>query len=192
MTRRARDDQGFTLVELLVALALAGLLFAAMAGMVRTAARSWDGAARATERAEALIRLDRTLRRQLSASVPAGALGTVAGRPPLFFGAQDGFGWVARTPSEAAGPGLFGQRVRLDGDKGLILESWPLDRPTRVSTAPLGPADTKVAFAYFGALTPGVAPDWKGRWPAGPIPPRLVRLRYRSGRNARDLVYPVG
>ena len=190
MNRAVAAEKGFTLVEMLVVLALAGLLTVAMTGMVRTAVRVWDGSARVTARTETLIRLDRTLRRQLATLVPAGALGTVIGNPPLFFGAPDGFGWVARTPSQAAGPGLYGQRVRIGEDRRLILESWKIDRPGDVSTAPLGAATAPVAFAYFGARAPDPAPKWTDRWPAGPIPPRLVRIRMAD--EAGDLVYPVG
>lgn len=177
MTQPRPGERGFTLIEMLVTLALVAMLTGALVGFVRIAAATWDRVAQRTAATDGLVRLDRTVRRQLSAIVQAGALGEVVGQPPLFFGSYDGFGWVARTPAQAMRPGLYGQRIRAVPGQGLILESWPIERPEAIETAPLAPAEG-ISFAYFGSVVPGEPSRWHRRWAAGPIPPRLVRIDF--------------
>ncbi len=188
MTRHRPTEAGFTLLEVLVALALTALLATALVGMVRLGTIGWERTAARVSATEGLVRADRTLRRQLAAMVPAGALGDIRGRPPLFFGAADGFGWVARTPAAARAPGLYGQRVRSEAGGGMILESWLLNDPARIDVAPLFSL-APIRFAYFGVVGPGSPPAWHARWAAGPIPPRLVRLRFPQDAGLPDLVY---
>lgn len=190
MARPRPGDAGFTLLELLVAMAILALLASALVGITRFAVQAWERTALHSASAERIVRVDRTLRRQLTAMVSAGALGEAAGRPPLFFGAKDGFGWVARTPALAGPPGLYGQRARFVPGHGLILESWALDRPDRIETAPLAQAD-RVRFDYFGAMTVQEPPHWHDRWAAGPIPPRLVRIRFSADSGMPSLTFAL-
>lgn len=184
------SEAGFTLLELLVAMAVLALLATALTGVTRFAMQAWDRTARHSIAIETVARVDRTLRRQIDAIVSAGALGEVSGRPPLFFGARDGFGWVARTPSLAGKPGLHGQRVRLTARQGLILESWPLSEPDHVDVAPLVRTD-RVRFSYFGQATPQEPPRWHPRWAAGPIPPRLVRMEFPARSQMPPLTFAL-
>lgn len=189
--REARASQdGFTLLEVLVAIAILALLTSALVGITRFAMNAWERTAARTSSTEALVRIDRTLRRQITAIVSAGALGEVKGNPPLFFGAGDGFGWVARTPALANEPGLYGQRVRVVPGRGLLLESWPIDRPDSIDTAPLAPTG-HVRFAYFGSAGPQEPPRWHARWAAGPIPPRLVRIEFPGAGRTPALTFAI-
>lgn len=176
--------RGFTLVELLVAFSLLALLGVAAAGMVGFGDRVWEATATEGQRIENLAQVDMLLRRQLLSTIPARALGRFAEPPPLFFGAVDGFGWVARSPNQAWPPGLYGQRVRTEQSGegvALILESWPLDRPSQVRSSRLVEV-TSARFAYFGKIDPSQPAAWHERWPRGPIPPKLARIELENER----------
>ena len=87
MSARARPD-GFTLVELLIALALTGIVSLLMLSGTRFAALGLDRVAAQADRLEARRNLDELLRRELSAAVASplarrAALGGRAAEPAV-------------------------------------------------------------------------------------------------------------
>lgn len=151
---------GFTLLEMLVALALTALVALALAAGIGTTRRGWDGiAAAGQDAAPAALAL---VRRQLAQAAPL-----VAGRSG-FSGGPDWVGFVAPSPSPALDGVLYRQRLEARGD-GLWLTWQNLDGGTVHQRRLL--AGVTPAFAYYGEA------GWQNSWSDPERLPRLVRLR---------------
>lgn len=172
--RWKKRAQGFTLVELLVALALTGMVALLLLEGIRVASLGLDRVADVADRLEARRNLEETLRREFSAIYAAPSapnLGGLVGTP-----ASVDF----LTLAEDSGAGLW--RINLDveasrGDRRLILRRHPL------GGSPAGSAERSILadhvgefrLAYFGAATPGEDLQWHDRWDGGRVP-LLVRV----------------
>lgn len=146
-------ERGAALLEILVALAIAGMLAAAAAGLLRMGLTTLERAGAASERgSEALA-----LRRDLGA-----ILARLSTGPEAALGAEDGFRW------RGAAPEAGGWRVgiwRLSAD--LALESCPdFSAPCAEVTA--GRANARFAYA-------GVDGVWRPEWPLAAAP-ALIRV----------------
>jgi prepilin-type N-terminal cleavage/methylation domain-containing protein len=175
VTRRTAR-QGFTLVELVVALALTGL--AAL-----LAARTWTAVAEGSEAAraarEALDRRSnahRWLARAIRSLDVDPARGGFAGEPArLRFGT-----WLER-PEGWLEPG----RVEILADDGMLLAISSAD------TIVLAGGVIEVAFDYL--LEPGADTRWARRWVSPLSAPLAIRLRVAYGAPPADtLLFLVG
>lgn len=175
-----RRTGGFTLVELLVVLALSGLVSLLILGGLRDASLGLDRVSRQADTLDRRADLEDLLRRALAATVPraprAGQPAFVGRRQSVeFFGLES-----------AAGPGLYRITIDFDArrrDRPLILTrrlADPLGLP-RVERIVLARHLRQVRFAYFGVATPGADPAWHRRWETVRYPPRLVRLKVGGG-----------
>ena len=81
MSRRGDQERGFTLVELLIALALTGIVSLLLLSTTRLAALGFDRASAQAERLEAHRALEDLLRRELSATIASPLLPNA---PPLW------------------------------------------------------------------------------------------------------------
>ena len=167
--RRAARDAGFTLVELLAALVVLGLVMAVLGGGLRfglAATRLAGGAP-----ADGLLAADRALRGLIERADP----GTFP-EPATLRGTADALRLTTELP-RGAGPARRAD-VEIAASAGRLVLRW---RPHRHAQA-LGPGPTwreevladavdHVAFAYYGDPAHGWSPAWTGdRLPA------LVRI----------------
>jgi general secretion pathway protein J len=178
--RPRAHQHGFTLVEVLVALALSGLVALLLFDGLRIATMGLDRLSDRAQRLEARRSLEELLRRQVGSAFTA-ALGP--NEPALIGHAAD---MQFLTLGEDAGAGLYrvqlgfetagGERqlvltrriIGVAGDKGL--ERSVLDRRLR-----------SFRIAYYGAPTPNDEPQWHDRWEGPRFPPRLVRITIDTG-----------
>ena len=124
MRRNARThmtDQGFTLLELLVAIALLSLLVVVLFSGLRFGARVWDGGAASSERIADVRLTQEFLRRQIEQSWQStiGAVdGDIGGEASARFeGFPDRVSFVAPWPSRQASARLYRHELYLaDGD----------------------------------------------------------------------------
>lgn len=167
MTRR---DAGFTLVELLVALALSAVVSLVLLHGIRLAAMGLDRHTRASERLDAQQSLDDLLRRTLgaAAAIPRSAGGEFVGKPSAV---------EFLAVAEDGGPGLY--RVSLRLERGQLV----LRRALAAAAGDPRAAASVVAghlrdfrLAYFGADTAGATPSWHDSWQQLAILPLLVRV----------------
>jgi general secretion pathway protein J len=196
---------GFTLVELLVAVAILGMLLTVTFGVTRTASRSVDaGALRANATGDRRVSMD-FLRRRLSTIVPV--TNAEGDREFGFSGDASGFSFLAPAPRQAGSQGLFVYRIeRLEtsGGAALGLAYVPLD-PGSADVEPAFAGGTgsrrlliegfdALTFSYFGSRgamkerpTP---PGWYEQWDAEEDGlPRLVGLSVsRTAHDSPDLV----
>ncbi|MGH7091877.1 MAG: prepilin-type N-terminal cleavage/methylation domain-containing protein [Stellaceae bacterium] len=164
---------GFTLVELLLALALIGIVSLLATAGTRFAALGLDRTAVASERLATRRNLDDLLRRELaSALVPP----LLANQVPLEGTAHE----VAfLSLAEDGGAGLFRTILRVEsagGTPALVLGRRRADADGRLERVVLVPRLRHFTLAYFGATAAGGEPAWQTQWHNMPYLPSLVRI----------------
>jgi prepilin-type N-terminal cleavage/methylation domain-containing protein len=173
-----RHEGGFTLVEVLVALALSALVSLILMNGIRLATTGLDRETRVAERLDTRQSLDDLLRRTLgsAALVPRLAGGTFNGGATAveFLGlAEDG------------GPGLYRIDLGIDGKRGdrpLILRrrlAAPAGAP-RDATSIVATRVRDFRLAYFGADAASATPNWHDSWQQLNVLPRMVRVTLDS------------
>ncbi len=167
------SQRGFTLVELLIALALTGLVALLLLDATRMAAQGTNRVAAQADRLEARRTLDDLLRRAVSATIASPFLTNAA---PLVGGPQK---VEFLSLAEDAGAGLY--RVRLDIEGGALVLSRSAFAGGMPQRTVLAPHLASFALAYFGAPPDGSAEQWQERWEKTRALPRLVRVSLDLG-----------
>jgi len=125
-TRRAGRWSGFTLVELLIALAMVGLITLLLFSALRTGARAWDAVDLVAERTGAL-RLARDFLQGALTQVRATTLVFDGAPVSVFAGDGERLEFVTPLSDRVGVPGLYILRLTLedDGDgRALLLTRW--------------------------------------------------------------------
>ncbi|MBO6562074.1 MAG: prepilin-type N-terminal cleavage/methylation domain-containing protein [Nisaea sp.] len=160
----AARDAGFTLMELLVALALIGLVSLLATGLIRFAA---DGERRLAQRAAEIgdrIAFERRLRREMNAVLPL--LDYESGRPESSFAGDSlSFRFIA-----AAGDGPRRRVLSIAGEGAVEL------REGRFAEAIARFAPGAQSISYYGLRNGETEPGWHEVWAGELVPPRLIRL----------------
>ncbi len=178
MSRDRRS--GFTLVELLVALALAGLVSLLLAQGLDLTTRGFAKLSRQADTLDRRRGVDAVLRHALG---DAAAIPVFAGKPG-FIGEPNRLRFL--TLAEEGGAGLY--RIDIDfearrPDRPLVL-SRRLADPRNVShraQSVLAQDLRGVRLAYFGAPSPGDEPGWQAHWEGLQRLPKLVRVTIDCG-----------
>jgi prepilin-type N-terminal cleavage/methylation domain-containing protein len=180
------QSRGFTLVELLVALALTGFVTLLMLDGIRLASLGLDRISGRAEQLELRRSIEELLRRELGSAF---ALPLMADEPG-FVGSASGMRFL--TLADERGAGIY--RVDLDlhgpgGDRALVL--------TRQHVEPTGGLGLERSvlirhlrdfrIAYFGARTAGTEPHWQERWDGARHLPTLVRITIDAGDGVERL-----
>jgi len=177
---RADPDRGFSLLEMLVALALLGLLVGLLHEGLTLGHRVWERAgARLAARIEAVEGAQLVLRDRLAGLNPAWLNEGDSSRV-LLEGAPTSMTFFARG-ADAEASGTFRRLSVAATVEGRLELAWhpdtdrsPLPDWTR---APLLGGIAGAEFAYFGPTRTDPTPRWRDRWQGQEFPPRLVRLR---------------
>lgn len=183
-------EVGFTLLELLVAMTLLGLVVTILFGGLRLGVRVWEaGAARSDARAGVEI-AQRFVRDALGRAHPLAKADQRAARKVAFAGRADEVEFAALMPEHLSAGGFNQVTFTLsddDDDRDLVVRFALLEPDDDGSMRVIDEKNAQEAvllkgiasakFAYFGATRSGDAPDWHDEWQDMEVLPRLVRLR---------------
>jgi general secretion pathway protein J len=179
---REPTDAGFTLVELLAAIALLSLLSVILLGSLRFGLLAWERGAAHRDRVERIALVQNVLRRAIEDAYPLFVTGAAArGRVEL-----EGTAHALALLSPAAralgkgGRARWSLAVARDGKRAdLSITATPelAGDPSLTATKVLLPGIDGLELAYFGKARSERAPGWHRQWRDEMELPRLVRIQ---------------
>jgi general secretion pathway protein J len=185
----ARGARGFTLLELMIGLALLGLIMTLIFAGLQLCIRGWDEAEAASERANRMRLVQALLQRELAAVFPYRWKNTVD-MNLAFVGAGDSLKFASSTPPRAGPGGLnlvellvarSAQGVRLVMRRQIpAREQRDFDSLEKEESVVLLEGLEAAAFEFFGADAPAGKPSWRDKWEDPQRLPRLVRVSLRA------------
>jgi general secretion pathway protein J len=190
IARASRTQQGFTLLELLVAIVLLALISVILLNGVRFGTQVWQSAEARVDRVEAQTARADFLRRQLSRIYPV-RQDTREGRRMLFTGTRETLRFIGPAPAEAAVAGTYTYDLRIssDGRKDLVLSWSVIGSGAYADRIVLMHGVRSVELAYFGSVRNDRAAGWRNKWDNVAYLPRLIRMRaIAEGQPAADAI----
>jgi general secretion pathway protein J len=183
----ARTDAGYSLVELLVVLALIGFIAVAIAGGVRFGSRAWEKSGADVDTIERMNGAQNLLRALLQRIIPRDIDPNAPGDESLFAGARDTLAFTAASPSAFNANGLarFELSVTRAGNVQSLELSWQ-----SANAAPthqiLVTGARDIAFSYAVKDKSGGL-SWTDSWSGQSGAPALVMIRatYPDGAGRR-------
>jgi general secretion pathway protein J len=181
------SQQGFTLIELTVALVLVALIGSVLYGSLSLAGDSWNRGEGKTQRVSEMRSAEDFLRRTLTSQHPL-RFQKVLEKPLYFLGTHESLSYAAALPTRAGG-GMYYFRLSASGEGvngRLVLARVVPDYAAQAlpdfgdaKSTVLADGVSAVRFGYFGR-DPGsadsVAPTWRDRWDDPQRLPDLIRV----------------
>lgn len=189
---------GFTLLELLVGMAVFAIMAGIVLGGIRLGVKSWDAAAERTEAMEEMRVSHALLRRQLTSALPLAASRS-GGWTLVFEGGPEAVHFVSELPGYVSGGGVHFVSLEIaEGRRGKdLLLKWrslhALDADAEPDRVVIARDLERASLSYFGAAGRNALPDWGKTWKDARSMPRLVKLEAsaRGGATWPDLVVPL-
>ncbi|MBU6462910.1 MAG: prepilin-type N-terminal cleavage/methylation domain-containing protein [Bradyrhizobium sp.] len=181
---KQESEAGFTLVELLVALALFSLLTTVLFNNVQFGLKTWNKTSHGIEQLDRTVVVQDLLRRLISNLYPM-TISENGGQPVVKFdGSRETLSFLGNAPLVAGGAGRFQYRLwveRSGAQRNLVLTSvQELGAPENqsMSAKTILLSDIVGAdFSYFGPARAHEAGAWTENWSRRSDIPRLVRIR---------------
>jgi general secretion pathway protein J len=180
-------DQGFTLVELLIALTLLGLVLALMSGGFRFGISAWESGDHRIAQSNEIGAVQNLLRNEIGQARALPVNSRMSTLKETFKGSPTELEFAAPLPAHM-GPGgyyLFSLHAGEVRDRlGLVL-AWRAYRPDMFAAgrdkhgeeAVLLDDIRRIAFAYYGQSDADQVPVWTDNWGDRRGLPKLVRIR---------------
>jgi general secretion pathway protein J len=186
-------EAGLTLVELLVVLALLGLLGGLAAAGLRAASGSWQQVVRYDADSEELLAVNRMIRQIFSQIVPQ-RVDRLSQGAVRFRGASDRAEFLAPLDQRFGAEDIVLYTMSFPGD-GTLRMAWQLDRESpsgrkSFAGAPTGEVVEGIsegAFSYFGQAEDDEA-RWRDSWQGQQTLPQLVRMRFIWRGRSEELI----
>lgn len=189
MSHPARGERGFTLVELLIGLAIVGALLAIAFGGLRVAIAAWRQGEDRAEAHQHVRSVALTLARAISASYPYRASRGLAPEPVvLFAGTEQRVEFVTQAPPfPGAAPIAFTAVVFAfedGGEPGLVIRQRALPNREPFDEAAVVYRDPTVTALRLAYLDEG---GWQDAWDGAEAKatPRAVRVTVATTLNGR-------
>ncbi len=186
---------GFTLLELLVAITLMGLVLVVLYSGLRLGLNSWDSGERRAEATNRLRSVQEFLRRQLAQSMTVYETNRDRReRFVIFAGRSEGIEFVAPMPARLGQGGLYRMRIGMvDSQLQLRWRPYLPGDPAAGEERETVLLDgvSAVEWAYFGPERNNdqESPRWRADWASTERRPLLVRLNLTlRGESWPDLV----
>ena len=185
----ADSEAGFTLVELLVGLALFSLLVTLLFGNVRFGLRAWQNAGANAEQFDRNMIAQDLVRRTIGNLYPMLVTNGALQQQIDFEGTKEAVSFLGNAPIAPNGGGRFRFNVfieRRQAQADLVVSSTPeLATASDQSTTRtlLVSGIDRAEFSYFGAAATERKLQWNDSWMQRSDIPGLIRLRvaFRSG-----------
>ena len=189
------DQEGFTLIEVLIATTLLGIMMLILTGSLRIGADSWEAGEEKLTKASRMFIVESFLRRHIGTLVPVSSFNSSGEMEPSFRGTETRLSYVAPLPDQLEGGGLFRFDVYLadkDGKKALRVSIVPHQssnndkqktEPEPIDNIAIVEDVVNVKFAYFGTTADdddqsafGVPKGkWMNQWHEYQLP-KLIRI----------------
>jgi general secretion pathway protein J len=186
--KRNGTMRGFTLLELIIALVLLGLLSGVLFGSVKLAGRSTDGGEAKAEAASSMRLTQQFLRANLESQHPL-RMRKMNDWPLLFSGSGDELRYAAALPVRVAGGGIWFYRLVVKSGEPrspLVLERMipdvsadALPEFTNPDRSVLAEDIASLKIGYFGRdpdAAASTAPSWRDQWHDTQRLPMMIRI----------------
>jgi general secretion pathway protein J len=183
-----RGEGGFTLVEMLVALALLGMAAMMMATGFASGERVWQGVDQRTAAGESIETAQTLIRERIERLRPVTRTEGAAQFADID-GDAGHLDFIALPPDARRPAPMRRYRLSLDRDGELVLASagaisgWGGDDGPHDQVMLTHVRDMQIS--YFGPDPTGGQPLWQEDWSSRETPPRLVRVRLSFGPGDR-------
>jgi general secretion pathway protein J len=176
---------GYSLLELVIALALLGFIAIATSSGVQFGARAWEASEAKVEAIERVQGAQNLLRTLLQRAMPRELDPSFAVDLDLFRGSASALAFTASAPSAFGAEGLTRFDLRVDGEQGvrrLVLTWQSANKGGETRSQTLVSGAESIAIAY-GVRDQGGAVVWTDAWQDRSGAPALVTIRvaYREG-----------
>lgn len=187
-------QQGFTLMEVLLATALLGIMMLLLTGSLRIGADSWEAGEERMAKASRLFIVESFLRRHIASLLPVSGVNKNGEMEPAFRGTATSLDYVASLPDQLEGGGLYRFKLYVagqDDQRALRVSIVPYQSDPNQSKAEPKPIDDlaivepvkNITFSYYGPETTGgnVPPPngprgkWTDTWKEYQLP-TLIRI----------------
>ncbi len=176
------DNRGFTLIEVLVAMAVVALIALSLSGALRFGVQAWRAGAQSANAAERVITVQDFLRRQINASMMKPRFGHGENPPALIDGASNRFEFSSLISGNLGSGGFYRFEIFLDENR-LMLRWTPynagilLQNDAARRTFVLLEGVEGVKFSYAENVGLGGEIEWLSVWKDIKQLPKLVRLK---------------
>lgn len=185
-----RKQYGFTLIEVMIALSILGLLLVILYSSLFTTSKSLSAGNQYIDSIDDYRLVHNFLRQTIEQAQPLMQL-SEQGSKLVFSGEHDRLGLTASLPSHRGGGGLYYIEL-YNSDNNVILSYSPV-QTNDSSFTPIEAKETilyaenNVAFYYYGNENLEQSPTWHENWNNTTQLPALVRLQFIDNSSATRL-----